>query len=142
MNLFGVYHYDAHGATAEIADLFGSAADRRPAMYGKRLAISAHVTRWRALDSLSADFGPASPPDHCHAGTPEPAKPSIQAVSPPRPAGNPYSRSTVKTRRARGFEPSPFARIQRFLRSCTLVAANLHPIALYFAPLVNGILRS
>jgi hypothetical protein len=29
INLLGVYHYDAHSATAERADLFGSAKCRR-----------------------------------------------------------------------------------------------------------------
>src|SRR5690242_5374134 len=38
INLFGVYHYDAHGATAECADLFGSpiySSDKALAMVGR-----------------------------------------------------------------------------------------------------------
>jgi hypothetical protein len=37
INLLGVYYHDAHGATAEREDLFGSAICRR----GKRPAIGA-----------------------------------------------------------------------------------------------------
>jgi hypothetical protein len=44
INLFGVYHYDAGGATAECADLFGSAIIAGP--LGPRLFACSREIQW------------------------------------------------------------------------------------------------